>query len=72
MDNPAFISPKEYAAWRGVHVNTVIRWIKQGRVPAEQPAGKHGRFAIPAEMIVKDPLFRPVYPPAPGWPERPI
>jgi len=67
MDRPAFVTPKEYAEYRGVHLSTIMRWIKQGRVPAEQPAGKKGRYAIPAELLEKI-----AYPPAPGWPERPI
>lgn len=49
----AFITPKEYAEYRGVHPSTVIRWIKNGTLVAEQPGGKKGRFAIPAEVLVQ-------------------
>jgi predicted site-specific integrase-resolvase len=67
MGKPAFVSPKEYAAFRGVHWTTVIRWIKAQRLPAEQPAGKKGRYAIPVEMMEKT-----MFPPSPEWPERPL
>lgn len=66
-DQSAYISVKAYAHYRGIHPNTVIRWIKIGKVPAEQPGGRKGRYAIPAQMIDKH-----NYPPVPGWPERPI
>jgi len=65
----AFVTVKEYAEYRGVHPSTVIRWIKEGRVPAEQPAGRKGTYAIPVDMIIKDP---PMYPPVKDWPERPL
>jgi excisionase family DNA binding protein len=68
VEKRAFITVKEYAAYRGVHPSTVIRWITDGRVPAEQPAGKKGRFAIPAEMIVSNSTYAPL----PDWPERPL
>ena len=69
QDQKRFITAKEYADYRGVHASTVIRWIKNGRVPAEQPAGKKGAYAIPAAMIIEN---KHEYPPAPGWPERPL
>lgn len=69
MERPAFISVKEFAAYRRVHPNTILRWIKAGRVPAEQPAGKYGCYAIPAEMIIAHSV---VYPPVPDWPARPL
>lgn len=49
----AFLTPKEFAEFRGVHPSTVIRWIKAGTLPAEQPGGKKGRFAIPAEALIQ-------------------
>jgi excisionase family DNA binding protein len=68
LEKRAFISVPEYAAYRGVHRNTIMKWIREGRVPAEQPAGKKGRWAIPREMIVEN----PIYPPVADWSERPI
>jgi excisionase family DNA binding protein len=64
----AFISVQDYAKYRGVHRNTIMKWIRAGRVPAEQPAGKNGKWAIPREMIIEN----PTYPPLADWPERPI
>lgn len=65
MKIPSFVSVKEYAEYRGVHRNTIIKWIRAGRIAAEQPAGKRGRYAIPAEMIIA----RPDLPPASMWPK---
>lgn len=64
----AFITPKEYAEYRGVHPSTVIRWIKEGLLPAEQPAGKKGHYAIPVEMMVSNALRSPIQ----GWPEKTV
>ncbi len=44
-----FMSPKEYAEYRGVHPNTVVRWIKSKKLHAEQPGGKGGHFFIPRD-----------------------
>lgn len=52
MVKSAFITPKEFADFRGVHRSTVIRWIKMGHLPAEQPAGKKGRYDIPQEALL--------------------
>lgn len=61
-----FITTQEYAvAWR-VHPSTVMRWIRKGRIPFEQPNGKHGEYFIPKDA-------RPIkdkFPPAAGWPKK--
>ena len=41
------ISPKEYAAYRGVSVRTVLRWLNAKLIPGTQPAGKKGKWLIP-------------------------
>jgi excisionase family DNA binding protein len=63
----AFVSVKEYAAYRGVHPNTILAWIRRGKIPAEQPGGPRGRYAIPAEMLIP---YRTDLPPLTLWPER--
>jgi excisionase family DNA binding protein len=47
------LTPKEFAARLGVHVKTVKRWIQDGRIRAEQTAGKRGRWLIPASELVR-------------------
>lgn len=47
MLHKPYMSPKEYAAYKGVHRITIMRWIKAGILKVEQPAGKGGRVLIP-------------------------
>lgn len=42
-----YMSPKQAAAHFGVSVNTIMNWIKKGRLEALQPAGPYGRLLIP-------------------------
>jgi excisionase family DNA binding protein len=42
-----YMSPKEAAEHFGVHVNTILNWIKAGKIQAIQPAGRYGRLMIP-------------------------
>jgi len=56
-----FMTAKEYAAFWKVHPSTVMRWIRKGRIPAEQPNGPHGEYFIPRGA-------RPA--PVGGWPRR--
>ena len=60
LDQPAFFTVKEFAAYRRVTPRTIIHWIKTGKIAAEQPAGKKGRYAIPSEMITSHPNLPPI------------
>ncbi len=42
-----FITPKEYAVYRGVNVRTVLRWLRDRKIPGDQPQGKNGRWFVP-------------------------
>ena len=37
----------QYAAYRGIHRQTVLKWIKAKKIPAEQVAGRKGKYSIP-------------------------
>src|SRR4051812_43793957 len=39
MTNRHWLSPSEYAGLRGVHVNTVWRWLKTGALRGEKIGG---------------------------------
>lgn len=44
---PEYLTLKEYAAFRGVTVGTIRRWIQGGKVTgSEQPYGPSGRWFI--------------------------
>ena len=46
-----FITVKEFAHFRGVSVETVRRWVRDGLVKADQKGGDHGRiFILRTEM----------------------
>lgn len=44
-------SISSFAKQANVAEITVRRWVKSGRVPAFQPAGRHGRLLIPADAL---------------------
>ncbi len=44
-----FMSIKEYAAIRGVNARTIMLWIRDGILKAEQPRGRKGRWFIRRE-----------------------
>ncbi len=44
-----FMSIKEYAAVRGVTSPTILAWIRDGILKAEQPRGRKGRWFIRRE-----------------------
>jgi len=46
------MSPKEYAEWRQVHVNTVMRWVRGGRLVFDQPGGVNGRIFIRGQVSI--------------------
>ena len=52
-----FLSPRDYAKAVGVHVHTVLNWIRYGKIPAvSKPCGKYTRYLIPEN--VKPPMRR--------------
>ena len=67
MQPARVMTVKEYADFRGVHRNTVMRWIYSKQIVAEQTAGKRGRYSIPVETA---PLTHLGYPGAIGWPKK--
>ena len=48
LDRPPFLTTEEAASLLQVHANTILRWIKQGKLPATQ-IGK--QYRIPREAI---------------------
>lgn len=48
-DKRKWIPVKEYAQYRGVTVRTVQRWLKDKKIPGDQPAGKKGMWFVPWE-----------------------
>lgn len=42
----AFLTVKEYASLKRVHVETVKRWIREGRIDAERTIEPHGHWRI--------------------------
>lgn len=44
----SFLTPQQYAHLRGVHLNTVMKWIREKKVLADQPSGRKGKWFIPA------------------------
>ena len=48
LDRPPFLTTEEAASLLHVHANTILRWIKEGRLSATQ-IGK--QYRIPREAI---------------------
>lgn len=45
------VTQKQAAEYLGVHTNTVIRWIKAGKIQMSQPMGRKGRVLVSLESI---------------------
>jgi excisionase family DNA binding protein len=50
-DVPRFVSVAEAAISLGVTVNTIRRWVRDGRLQATQPGGEQGVLRIPAAEL---------------------
>src|SRR5262245_5075038 len=53
-----YLSPQEFSTLSGLSLSTVHRYLRRGRLPYQQPAGRRGRILIPAtvlEQIADDP-----------------
>src|SRR5205807_717631 len=46
-----FLSPEEFGRVSGLSLATVHRYIKSGKLPYLQPAGRRGRILIPADDL---------------------
>jgi excisionase family DNA binding protein len=46
-----YMTPKEAADMIGVTVNTIRRWVQNGRLVAWQPAGKRGWISIRRDSL---------------------
>jgi len=56
--NPEFYSVKEFALKLGVHINTIYKAIKSGRISGFRVgSGKKSSFRIPASEINRIALF---------------
>jgi excisionase family DNA binding protein len=45
--NSKYMTPKQAAEHYGVHLNTVMKWIRDGKLESIQPAGPRGNILIP-------------------------
>lgn len=50
VEQKKFITPKEYAQYRGISVRTVQRWLREKKLPGEQTGGKNGLWLIRWEV----------------------
>jgi hypothetical protein len=50
-----FLSPREFSVLSGLSLATVHRYIKDGKLPYRQPAGRRGRIIIPADALAAAP-----------------
>ena len=52
-ESPArrYLSPREFGALSGLSLATVRRYLRSGRLPYRQPAGRRGRILIPADAL---------------------
>lgn len=57
---PSFVTTRDVAEALGVSVETVIGWIRDGKLDARQPAGPSGHYRIPAGEIDRLLNRRPV------------
>src|SRR5690348_4366539 len=46
-----FLSPRGFSELSGLSLATVRRYIKNGKLPYRQPAGRRGRILIPADAL---------------------
>ncbi len=51
MKTIKYYTPKQVAEIMGVHFRTIHQWIKQGKMDADQPFGKRGRYHVPETAI---------------------
>ena len=52
-ESPArrYLSPQEFSELSGLSLSTVRRYLRNGRLPYRQPAGRRGRILIPAAAL---------------------
>ena len=48
-----FLSPKEFAPRHDLSISTVRRYVKDGRIPADQPGGRRHRILIPIDALTQ-------------------
>ncbi len=46
-----FYSPRQFAAFSGLALATIRRYLAEGRLPFVQPAGPRGRVLIPRDAL---------------------
>jgi hypothetical protein len=46
-----YLSPQQFSAHSGLSLSTVHRYLRQGRLPFRQPAGRRGRVLIPRDAL---------------------
>jgi hypothetical protein len=63
---PRYLSPQQFSGLSGLSLATVHRYLRNGRLPYQQPAGRRGRLLIPADALE---LLSAATPP--GGPPRP-
>jgi len=54
MNRLDYMTPKELAARYGVHLETVRKWIKAGKIKTEQPFGFRGRRFIRRDSLLPE------------------
>ena len=64
-----FLSVEDFVVQTGISDATVRRWLKRGKLPHVQPAGRHSRILIPADALERMAKAEVVQPtPAPVTP----
>jgi hypothetical protein len=46
-----YLSPQAFSGLSGLSLATVHRYLRSGRLPYRQPAGRRGRIVIPADAL---------------------
>jgi excisionase family DNA binding protein len=46
-----FLSPADFARLSGLSLSTVQRYLRDGKIPYLQPAGRRGRILIPLQAF---------------------
>jgi excisionase family DNA binding protein len=69
MDDPHFLTTEEAARLLNIHQNTIVRWIKSGRLPSSKSGVN---IVSPGKQLTIELTVRPQEPELSPWPIKKV